>query len=331
MGLGSDADPVVWSSRGGLLSTQVNVLRLLPNGTIPIPNGISRIFLEIGPNSHNSVDGDELEQFEDAFLISFEPLLHQYASLLGRRTTPNNLLNLGEHHKRGLALPFAVSPNESVVELRTYGTSDNCASLLHPTPQGQVLIPGCADPAKSADVRNVPSIRLETVLRWLAWEGGLGWPIDYLKLDSSGLDVEVLRSAGELLPRILRVNMGIFSDSCRPIYQGSLRCSQTVEAMLALGYKAAYNRSCAHFGGRCYEENWEFVRHSPGNGVTPLQYGKLAWGGACWVGEMADKRDLCCDKIDQGMVRGCFNAEFTSNRCCAHKWVPGLTQEPRWV
>ena len=119
----------------------------------------------------------------------------------------------------------------------------------------QASRPKCANPTLPLDVRQVPTVRLQTVLCWLAWQGGGGWPIDYLKLDARGLDMEVLRSAGDLLPRVLRVQIDIQGDSCEPMYEGSLTCSDTVKAMREMGYTAAYNRRCGDFDGICYEES----------------------------------------------------------------------------
>ena len=36
-----------------------------------------------------------------------------------------------------------------------------------------------------------PAVRLETALGWLAWRHGSGWPIDFLKLDGGGMEIEV--------------------------------------------------------------------------------------------------------------------------------------------
>ena len=66
----------------GRLSASIDVLELLPNGTIPVPAGTRRVFVEVGANSANTVDEEELSMFSDAFLVSFEFLLHQYAALL---------------------------------------------------------------------------------------------------------------------------------------------------------------------------------------------------------------------------------------------------------
>merc|ERR1712129_286184 len=96
--------------------------------------------------------------------------------------------------------------------------------------------------------------------------------------------------------------------------------------MHEMGYKAAYGRTCIDLADQCYDESWEFLRA----GVKPLQHRRLAWGAQCWVGQAASMKDKCCKNVYQGLVRGCFNHEFTVHRCCAHKWMPGFEEEPEF-
>ena len=88
---------------------------------------------QVGSNTRNTLDRDFLPHEPSAFLLSFEPLLDKYASLLARHSRPDSLTPLGFHTARGIALPFAVSstPN-GVAELKISGSIDGCASLLDP-------------------------------------------------------------------------------------------------------------------------------------------------------------------------------------------------------
>lgn len=105
---------------------------------------------------------------------------------------------------------------------------------------------------------------LKTVLgEWLAWEGGSGWPIEYLKIDAQGFDLGVFESAGTaLMPRIRHVEMEMVKDTCAPMYEGALRCTEMVARMAAHGYRP--NKSCetAKFAGAkgCEEEGFVFTR-----------------------------------------------------------------------
>lgn len=312
-----------WKIENDTLIAQLSVLPMLSNSTIAIPEGASHIFVEVGCNSHDTMDESFMQQFRDAFLISFEPLLHHYSSLLARTTEPRNLKPLGKHHERGIILPFAMATSDGMVELLTAGSEDDCASLLRPS-RVRGANPMCATKSKSTDVRQVPAFTLNTLLRLLSWKHEGGWPIDYLKLDARGLEVEILRAASRGLSRIHRVEIKMPGDACSKMYEGSLSCSEIVASMEQLGYKAAYNRSCENFKGNCYEEAWEFLRF----GVKPLHHRKLAWADQCWHGEMAVLKDSCCRDLGQGLSKGCFNYEYTQHRCCAHRWLPQAADEP---
>ena len=110
----------------------------------------------------------------------------------------------------------------------------------------------------------MPTVPLKTVLgEWLAWEGGSGWPIEYLKIDAQGFDLGVFESAGTaLMPRIRHVEMEMVKDTCAPMYEGALRCTEMVARMAAHGYRP--NKSCetAKFAGAkgCEEEGFVFTR-----------------------------------------------------------------------
>jgi len=209
------------------------------------------------------------------------------------------------------------------VDLRIAGGDDSCASLLPPS--GKRGPRECANPSASQDIRRVPAVSLQTVLgSWLAWQSGGGWPVEYLKIDAQGFDVEVLRSAKEFLPRILRVLIEVPGDACEPLYHGSPHCSEIVQALASLGYVTAYNRSCSHFGGKHMEDDWEFVRR----GVRPLHDGLLPQAEECWESTHVRRsmlpaaKELCCtgDLWMTTNFHGCWSQLFRRERCCAEWW-----------
>uniref|UniRef100_A0A7S4RZ71 Uncharacterized protein n=1 Tax=Alexandrium monilatum TaxID=311494 RepID=A0A7S4RZ71_9DINO len=146
-----------WEKHNGKLAAMLDVLDMLPNGTIPIPDGTRRIFLEVGANSINIMAYEELPLFPDGFVISFEPLLHQYAALLGHRTRPDEMRRLGEASERNLVLPFAIAPDgdSDSAELRIAGSADTCASLLREHSARDR--PECANPDRVASIRRAPT------------------------------------------------------------------------------------------------------------------------------------------------------------------------------
>ena len=100
----------------GLFAT-VHLAFLDHFGAITVPNATRRIFIEIGCSDRDTMDADgSLEKDPEAFLISFEPLLDKYATLLARggprhngRGVLDRAVPLGHHHPRGIVLPIAIS------------------------------------------------------------------------------------------------------------------------------------------------------------------------------------------------------------------------------
>ena len=79
-----------------------------------------RIIIELGANTVYTVRDTLLKQprFKNHFVVSFEPLLDKYASNLAARSKAVMRAALGHHHRRGVILPFAVGPNEGVMDLQ---------------------------------------------------------------------------------------------------------------------------------------------------------------------------------------------------------------------
>ena len=116
-----------------LLGT-VHLAHLNAAGQLPVPLD-AKVVLEIGANSRNTAEEEYLPLDESTFLVSFEPLLDKWATLLSRHSRPDQISKLGHQHARGIALPFAVSSvRNGQVELKVSGAMDGCASLLKPRP-----------------------------------------------------------------------------------------------------------------------------------------------------------------------------------------------------
>ena len=121
-----------WRAAGGQLQAWLHVAQLRNDGSLDIPND-ARIVLEIGANSRNTLDRELLHLVPQAFLLSFEPLLDKYATLLSRASRPDVRTPLGHHHTRGITLPFAISAaTNKLREFKLSGRTDGCASLLDP-------------------------------------------------------------------------------------------------------------------------------------------------------------------------------------------------------
>ena len=147
----------------------------MAGGRLKIPAKASPIIVEIGTSDRDTADVELLPHYPSGFLVSLEPMLDKYARGLARqpRWAGDTWQPLGQHHKRGFVLPFAVSPDAGVVTLNA-GANSGCSSVL-PTARNASFGYWCKD---IKERRQVPSVTLETVLRWV------GRTVDLLKIEA---------------------------------------------------------------------------------------------------------------------------------------------------
>ena len=73
-----------WTVTDGRLTTPLHVLNFR-NGHIAIPNKTTGLWLEIGTNSFDTLEGG-LEKRPGLFLVSFEPLVDKWAFMIAKGT-----------------------------------------------------------------------------------------------------------------------------------------------------------------------------------------------------------------------------------------------------
>ena len=194
----------------------VQLATLDERGALEVPDNMS-IVLEVGANTRNTLDRELLPHEPRAFLITFEPLLDKYASLLARNSLPDRRTPLGFHHPRAIALPFAVSGEANAMrEFKISGRTDGCASLLAAV--SSYYSSDCTNLTGVLERRAVPVVSLELVLRdWLPARD-----VQLAKVDAQGLDVGVVRSGGAELRRLKAVQLEVVRDrpplKCTPQY-----------------------------------------------------------------------------------------------------------------
>lgn len=193
-----------------------------------------RIIIELGANTVYTVRDTLLKQpkFRGHFLVSFEPLLDKYAANLAGRSKAVMRTTLGHHHRRGVILPFAVGPTQGVFDLQV-SDIDGCSSLLNFTAPSQGKKSGRPGCSVARERRRVPGITLRTVMGWLP----AGSEVDFVKSDIQGVDLLALKSAGDQLPRIRRVQMEAALG--HHYNDGSPDCTTVVSEMGALGFRLA--------------------------------------------------------------------------------------------
>ena len=208
----------------------------LTNGSIPMPASTENVIMEIGCSDMFTLD-EHLLPHDTNFLISFEPLLEKYAVLLARGTPRfhpegggDRSVPLAHHHRRGVVLPIAVSPQGGAVGSFKVSTRAGCSSMLpvvNSTSWGQFC-------AELLDTREVPSISLETALGLVPPH----LPVAHLKLDVQGVDLALIQSvdAALLRRRVSTFSMEVVAEDCNPLYVGQPRCAEVLRYARSIGY-----------------------------------------------------------------------------------------------
>jgi len=299
-----------WESKGGALSANLQVATLTPEGALQIPPS-SKIILEIGANSRDTMDLQFLPQHPDAFLLSFEPLLDKYATLLQRNSRPDRRSPLGHHHARGIVLPFAVSSQDNgVATLKISGQIDGCASLLDAV--SSYFSTRCTNRSGVAEARRVPTVSLWRVMEsWLP-----GRDVQLAKVDAQGLDVDVIQSAREHVHRLKAVQLEVVRSrptgdghKCNVQYGSNgkgaqvAKCDNTVVAMRQLGY-VPFGTNCSvhrfNEANGC-EAQMTFVRPDDFDRELVLSFCTSTWPHSCgpgaWSKGLATISQLWCPLV----------------------------------
>ena len=208
----------------------------LVNGKLQIPRGTTLVAIEIGLSDRDVMDKRWLPAHPHAFLVSCEPLLDKYARALARAPAGgDSFQRLGHHHDRGVALPVAVGPVAGASNFRV-SSNAGCSSML-PTVNSNRQASWCS---KVMEFRSVPTITLETILGWLDPR-----PVELLKIDAQGMDLEVVRSGFSRLHQVRRFSLEVVSDECEPLYDSQPTCSTVVRVARQLGFApASPNLAC---------------------------------------------------------------------------------------
>ncbi len=257
--------PAPESSNGGLFAT-VEIAKIDNNGSIRMPPDVRDVVIEIGCSDRNTLDDEHLPFRPSSFLISFEPLVDKYASLLAKANFRFNhglkdlATPLGHHDPHGVVLPIAVSAEGGPANFSVSSVS-GCSSLMEinaNTTWGK----WCID---RTERRSIQTISLDQAVRYAG-----NRPVSRLKIDaqgvyrrrghlagmdcsgailalplcvgyaSAGLDFQIIRAASPAtLSKISKIQMEVRSSSCPPLYHGQESCEEVERAVAKLGFQAA--------------------------------------------------------------------------------------------
>ena len=193
-----------------------------------------RIWIDVG--AHEAEMTFPFAAADSSLLVyAFEPNLHAASRIMGC------LRNL-------VVLPIAIAAHDgsATLQLNSYEQS---SSLLPLDEEGAKHWISDAE-AKVVGAMTVPTMRLDTFMN----ETGIDH-VDYLKVDAQGLDLEVVKSAGDRLRDIAKVQLEATTSSYRQ-YEGAPEKSVIIEYMESRGFKLAEEEIQSH--GQ--EANLTFLR-----------------------------------------------------------------------
>ena len=168
-------------------------------------------------------------------VYAFEPNLHAASRIMGRL-------------RNYVVLPIAIAERDGSAELQL-NAYEQSSSLLPADPAG-VKSWITEQEFKVTGSVTVPTMRLETFMNEAAIES-----VDYLKIDAQGLDLEVVKSAGDRLRDVAKVQLEATTVSYRQ-YEGAPGKSEIIEYMESRGFRLAGEEVQSH--GQ--EANLTFLR-----------------------------------------------------------------------
>ena len=168
-------------------------------------------------------------------VYAFEPNLQAASRIMGRL-------------RNYVVLPIAVAERDGSAELQL-NAYEQSSSLLPPDSAG---IKSWVSESSFQVVGSVtvPTMRLDTFMNRAGIES-----VDFLKIDAQGLDLEVVKSAGDRLADVARVQLEATTAAYRQ-YEGAAGKEAIVEYMESRGFRLAGEESQSH--GQ--EANLTFLR-----------------------------------------------------------------------
>ena len=147
-----------------------------------------------------------------------------------------------------VVLPIAVAERDGSAELQL-NAYEQSSSLL-PADQAGVKNWITEQKFKVVGTVTVPTMRLDTFMNGAGIES-----IDYLKIDAQGLDLQVVKSAGERLKDVVKVQLEATTVSYRQ-YEGAPGKEVIIDYMESKGFRLAGEEIQSH--GQ--EANLTFLR-----------------------------------------------------------------------
>jgi FkbM family methyltransferase len=195
-----------------------------------------RIWIDVG--AHEGELTFPFAAADSSLLVyAFEPNLHAASRIMGCL-------------RNYVVLPIAVSERDGHAELNL-NAYEQSSSLL-PADEEGVKEWVTEQKFQVVGTVTVPTMRLDTFMN----DAGIEF-VDYLKIDAQGLDLEVVKSAGDRLRDVAKVQLEATTSSYRQ-YEGAPGKSVIIEYMNSQGFRLTGEEIQSH--GQ--EANLTFLRNS---------------------------------------------------------------------
>ena len=163
------------------------------DGLYVLPKGVRRAWIDVGAHLMEQTSA-ELRRNEDVAVVAIEPLEECWKAW--------------DDNPRLIALPVAISTERGFLDFQV--NAENATSSLLKSVEGNSV----SELTRTVQVRKVPVLRLQDVLERIP----PGVDVEFLKTDVQGHDLQVLKSAGEQIRRVERVQVEIINEA---IYAGA--------------------------------------------------------------------------------------------------------------
>ena len=157
------------------------------DGTFAFPPRVRRVWIDVGAHLLQTT-GRQFLDHQDIGLIAIEPMPKPWT--------------YWPRDDRLIGLPVAIYLDRGWRDFKI-AAWEMASSLSDPAPDNPNM-----DKRRTVEVIQVPVIRLEDVMAKIPAH----LPIEYVKVDVQGLDLQVIKSAGEALRRVGRVRAEVINE-----------------------------------------------------------------------------------------------------------------------
>ncbi len=197
-------------------------------------SGLRGVWIDVGAH-HGETTLWHARQNPSLRVYAVEPNLTAASKLMGRASNY-------------FVLPMAIAEHDGLADLHL--NSFDAASSLLPMDEAVRRAWVGGEILKEESVVTIPTVRLDTLMRVL----GIG-AVDFLKVDTQGTDLAVIKSAGKRLADIAKITVEV-SLTPAPLYSGAAAKEEVIEFLGKSGFSLVDVEEQSH--GQ--EQNLTFVR-----------------------------------------------------------------------